>query len=192
MRARMLPHQTISLLREAPVSLANETQSRPARPLTGRKVLAILIGFFGIVFGVNFYMAKVAYGTFRGQSTDAPYSEGIDYNRALEAARKQNALGWSVQLHLTPVVQGKAHVTLTQSDQAQAHDDTLTAQVHFMHPVDRARDHNVALSAQGKGVYAADVSLEKGHWGVELTLAHDKTIIFRSENQIDLTDADVH
>jgi nitrogen fixation protein FixH len=160
------------------------------RPLTGGKVLAMLVIFFGIVFAVNFYMARVAYGTFSGQSTDSPYSEGIDYNRALAAARTQDALGWSVNIHIAAPVNGLSHVTLTQADRQNLHNDQLKAAVHFIHPSDRNHDQTITLSAQGNGVYAGDVNLARGHWGVELTLAQGTDIVFRSENQFETAGGD--
>jgi nitrogen fixation protein FixH len=88
---------------------------------------------------------------------------------------------------VSPAANGLSHITITQSDRSHGHDDQLSAQVHFIHPVDRARDHLLTLSAQGQGVYAGDVSLEKGHWGIELNLMRAAQLVFRSENQMDIS-----
>ncbi|MEP6841409.1 MAG: FixH family protein, partial [Bradyrhizobium sp.] len=36
------------------------SRAQAAKPLTGRKVLFMLIAFFGVVFGVNFLMMRLA------------------------------------------------------------------------------------------------------------------------------------
>jgi nitrogen fixation protein FixH len=182
----MWRHQIISLPREAIMTLAPSDRTQDGPKLTGRGVFLILVVFFGIVFAVNFYMARVAYGTFSGETTDAPYTEGVDYNRALEASRKQDALGWTVNIKLEPAADGMSHITLTQADRAQVHADQLTAKVHFLHPSDRGLDQTLTLSSDGQGLYHGDVHLARGHWGVELSLLQGSNLMFRSENQIDI------
>jgi nitrogen fixation protein FixH len=41
------------------------------KPLTGRKVLAILIAFFGVVIGVNVAMMRLAISTLPGTEVDS-------------------------------------------------------------------------------------------------------------------------
>ena len=56
--------------------------------LKGRHVLAMLLLFFGTVFGVNFYMARVAIQTFSGLEAEKPYQSGLKYNEVIAAARE--------------------------------------------------------------------------------------------------------
>ena len=75
--------------------MASDTM-KPARPLTGKHVLAMFLAFFGVVIAVNMVMFRVATKSFSGIETDSAYRVGLAYNTELEAARQQAALGWAV------------------------------------------------------------------------------------------------
>ena len=52
-------------------------RSRPLaspKPLTGRKVLFMLVAFFGVVIAVNVIMAKLAIQTLPGTEVDSAYT----------------------------------------------------------------------------------------------------------------------
>lgn len=63
------------------------------KPLTGRKVFAMFVAFFGTIIAVNVYMATQAVGTFPGLEVKNSYvaSQTFDKDRAA-----QEALGWLV------------------------------------------------------------------------------------------------
>ena len=66
-----------------------ETLAAPRAPLTGGKVLAILLGFFVVVFAANGVMIFDAISTFRGQTADHPYEVGLKFNLELAAVAAQ-------------------------------------------------------------------------------------------------------
>src|SRR5665213_1399288 len=78
-----------------------ETMTAPGAPLTGGKVLAILLTFFAVVFGVNGLMGFDAISTFRGETNAHPYEAGIKFNTELAAAAAQSARGWKVEMTMT-------------------------------------------------------------------------------------------
>ncbi|WP_101342202.1 FixH family protein [Cereibacter azotoformans] len=61
--------------------------------ITGRKVLAITVGAFGVIIAVNLLMAFKAVSTFPGLEVQNPYvaSQTFDAERTA-----QHALGWSL------------------------------------------------------------------------------------------------
>lgn len=78
--------------------MASKTRQSPtAKPFTGRHMTAILIGGFGIVAAVNFYMASLATGGFHGIVVENSYIASQEFNGWLEEAEAQRALGWSAQ-----------------------------------------------------------------------------------------------
>jgi len=80
-----------------------QSDYRPGgRPLTGRLVLLMIIGFFGVMLLVNAVMAIFAVKTFSGLDADNPYDTGLAYNKDIAAARAQGELGWTVELTRTP------------------------------------------------------------------------------------------
>ena len=58
----------------------SDTTIGPSAPLNGWMVLAMLGGFFAVVFAVNGLMAYDAISTFRGEVAPHPYEDGLAYN----------------------------------------------------------------------------------------------------------------
>ncbi len=63
------------------------------RELTGRHVLAMTVGSFGVIIAVNLVMAYKAVSTFPGVEVASSYAAGVGFD-ARRAA--QVALGWDV------------------------------------------------------------------------------------------------
>jgi nitrogen fixation protein FixH len=63
------------------------------RELTGRHVLAITVGAFGVIIGVNLVMAYKAVSTFPGVEVASSYAAGVGFDARRTA---QVALGWDV------------------------------------------------------------------------------------------------
>ena len=58
-----------------------KTGADKGKPLTGWKVLAMLLAFFGVVGAVNAVMVYSALSTFSGEVEAHPYEHGLAYNR---------------------------------------------------------------------------------------------------------------
>jgi nitrogen fixation protein FixH len=161
-----------------------ESDYRPGgRPLTGRRVLALLGVFFGVMLLANFIMAREAVKTFSGLDTDDPYDTGLAYNNEIAAAKMQAARGWSVELTRTP--DGSAtQLTATVKDKAGQPVTGLDVSMHFFYPATRKFDREVAAGAIADGVYAGAAELAPGRWDVEIDLKRKGERQFRSRNQL--------
>jgi nitrogen fixation protein FixH len=157
------------------------------RPLTGRGVLLILVGFFGVVFAVNFYMARVALSTFSGEVNAHPYEIGVAYNKEIAASRAQDALGWTIAADVAKVVGGHSAIVVTARDADGRALQDLDIKVTLESPVDRARDTHAILSSIGDGVYSGSVPATLGRWEAVID-ARDATgsKTFQSRSRISL------
>src|SRR5438105_12063754 len=92
------------------MSFKGDPMNKPqaARPLTGRKVLFMLVAFFGVVIGVNMIMMRLAIQTLPGTEVDSAYSASLAYEKEISAARDQNARNWKVDAHVERSGQGVA------------------------------------------------------------------------------------
>lgn len=143
--------------------------------LTGKRVAAIFVLFFGTVIAVNVCMAMFASGTFGGTVVDNSYVASQHFNDWLGEAREGEALGWDVahergggMLLLTAATDGDALSGLTIVGTARR-------------PVGTDMGHDLFFTEMPGGRYAAE--LAPGRWQVRLTLAdgtHERRI------QIDL------
>lgn len=138
-------------------------------PLTGRRVLAIFVAGFGIVFAVNITMAVLATRTFPGMVVENSYVASQNFNEGLEAGRVQKARGWQV----TPQLQGRAlRVTARKADGAAI--SGAQVQALLTHPLGHVPPARLKLLPGPGGSYAA--TLPPGLWDMELTVerGHDR------------------
>lgn len=149
------------------------------RPLTGRAVLLWLVGFFGLVFAVNFYMAREAVATFGGLETDSSYQAGLTFTKENAAAAAQDALHWKVEAHIEP---GRLDVSARDAAGQPLTGVTLAAALH--HPTDRRFDVMLDPVPAGAGQWRAGDDVKQGQWELVIELSRNGERLFRSTNRV--------
>ncbi|WP_066590485.1 FixH family protein [Sphingomonas pruni] len=133
---------------------------------TGWHMLAIMIGFFGVVIGVNAVMATDAIRTFGGLVVENSYVATTHYNRWLAEGRQQEREGWQA----TPTADGTGAVSLRLSRAGQAIDGASVSIV-ANHPVGLVAQRSLRLRPVGGGVYRSDGRLPRGRWLVRIEVS---------------------
>src|SRR4051812_8460500 len=123
----------------------------PPSPLTGRKVLFMLVAFFGVVIGVNVIMMKLAIQTLPGTEVDSAYSASLAYESEIVAAQDQNARDWKVDAHIGRDSGGAATLQVEARDKNGMPVSGLKFQGRFERPTDRRADQSVTLGEVGIG-----------------------------------------
>jgi nitrogen fixation protein FixH len=155
------------------------------KPLTGRMVLIMLVGFFGVVFAVNFLMMKLAIDTLPGTEVDSAYSASLAYENEIAAARDQNARNWKVDAHIQRGADGGATVQVEARDKSGAPMSGLKFQGRFERPTDRRADQPVGLSEVGIGIYRGSAPLiAPGQWDLVLEGDAAGQRMFLSKNRV--------
>ena len=116
------------------------SQAQPPRPITGRKVLFMLVAFFGVVIGVNLVMMRLAIQTLPGTEVDSAYSASLAYEKEIATARAQTARNWKVDAHVERSGQGGATLQVEARDNLGRPMSGLTFQGRFERPTDRRAD----------------------------------------------------
>lgn len=144
--------------------------------ITGRHVLFAFLGFFAVVFAVNGVFVYFATSTWTGLATDNAYVRGLAYNRVLEAAEAQRALGWNVRFEVAGTGLRAATISAHFSDADGAPLEDLAVNAEFRRPATEGYDHVVALTAVSPGEYGATVDLPlAGNWDVRLAARQGET-----------------
>lgn len=144
------------------------------RPFTGRHMAMILIVFFGIVFAVNFLMARLATSTFGGIVVENTYVASQEFNGWLDQAEQQRALGWTAT-----VARDDRNRLAIQLDNAP-HYTTVTAEAR--HPLGRAPNRHLTFSTDGDGRFLSQQALPAGRWIVRITAQSGETVWRIEEN----------
>jgi len=162
--------------------------SRPLvspKPLTGRKVLFMLLAFFGVVIGVNMTMMKLAILTLPGTEVDSAYSASLAYENEIAAAHDQNARNWKVDAHIQRGPDGGATLQVEARDNNGRPMSGLKFQGRFERPTDRRADQAVALAETGIGIYRGGAPLiASGQWDLVLEGDAAGQRMFLSRNRV--------
>lgn len=144
-------------------------------PFTGRHMTAILVAFFGVVIAVNVLMARYAIGTFGGIVVENSYVASQHFNRWLDEAKREDALGWRAKVARRQ--DGRLAVDL-EGAPASA---TLSGEAR--HPLGRAPDRALAFTATGDGKFVSAEAVPLGRWTIRLEARAGNTI-WREEEYV--------
>ena len=160
------------------------SNAEPSRPLTGRMVLAYLVGFFVIVAAVNTVMMAAAIKTFAGLADDSPYLAGLEFEQEIAAARAQQALHWQVEGKVARTEGDVTRLEISARDAHGAPISGLSATATLLHPTDRRLDHDLVLTQDAPGRFSGETASAPGQWDLVVELARDGVRKFRSKNRI--------
>ncbi len=146
-----------------------------AKPLTGRKVLAITVAFFGVVIAVNLVMADRAISTFPGLEVANSYVASQRFNAEKKA---QLALGWKVDV----AFEGNTLVlAITDAGGQPVEVAKLDARLGR---ATEAKDDQIPGFVFRDGAYVAPMSLDYGNWELRLRLTAKDGTIFRQTREL--------
>ena len=147
--------------------------------LKGRHVLAITVGAFSIIIGVNLVMAVQAVRTFPGLEV----ANGYIASPTFDAERKaQEALGWTA---VPDYRDGKLTVTMTDAEGLPAAIRSLDVLVGR---TTEQKDDVVPVFTRVSGIWEADVPLARGKWMLKVEAEAPDGTIFRQRLELFVMD----
>lgn len=139
------------------------------KSLTGRGVLLLLAGFFGVILAANGAFISLAVGSFRGEDEQKPYLQGISYNQTIARRGAQARLGWSAEISAARLTSGLVRIDLVVKDRDGANQPGLDLAGLLRHPSDENRDRPIALRPVAPGHYRAEIGgVAPGVWDVQV------------------------
>lgn len=156
------------------------------KPITGRTVLAWLVGAFVVIFAANFALIYIALTTLHGEETENSYDASQIYNQRLADARAQAELGWRVDV-TTRQENGGVRVVADVRDRNGLAVPGLEAHAKFIHPIDRFSDRDAVLVSNGAAYEGFASGVKPGRWTLDLELTLDGQRKFYSENRLVLS-----
>ncbi len=132
------------------------------RELTGRHVLFIFLGAFGVIIGVNLFMAVNAVRTFPGLEVSSSYADSQDFDVRRDA---QEALGWVASVE---VDEDARILTLHLVGPDGRPAIPAEFQALLTRPTNQ-RDDQVLELTRDRGAFTAPVEISPGRWRLRLT-----------------------
>lgn len=138
-------------------------------PLTGGKVLAMLVGFFLVVALVNAVMMTLAIRTMPGLDARNGYDPSQRYNAEIAAARVQRERGWR-QSATVALSEGAAEVVVSLTGPDGGAVSGLDVAIRLDHPATRQLDRQEAAIEIAPGRYRARLpGIRAGQWTLSVT-----------------------
>ncbi len=128
-----------------------------------------IAGSMGFVVAVNLALAYFAFSSSPGLVTQHPFDEGNGYNAILEAAARQDALGWTAKLAFSSSATTRGELDAAFTDRAGKPVHGLSVTAHIERPVEARPEILLALPEAEAGRYRAHADLgEPGQWDVRI------------------------
>ncbi|MBZ9725873.1 FixH family protein [Mesorhizobium sp. CO1-1-11] len=134
-----------------------------SREFTGRHMLLTILGFFGVVIGVNVTMATLASTSWTGLVVENTYVASQQFNAKAKEGRAQAALGWTGKLTIA-----SGNVRYALSDAAGRSVPLHGVKVLFRHPAYEAEDKAITLASGPDQEFSARHTPRDGVWIVEI------------------------
>ncbi|MEO1731614.1 MAG: FixH family protein [Pseudomonadota bacterium] len=129
---------------------------------TGKHMVWIMVGGFGVVAAVNFYMASLAVGGFHGIVVENSYVASQKFNEWIDEADRMEALGWEARA--TRSEDGHILIgTLGLPDSA-----VLTAELR--RPIGTKQFADLTFAPLGNGQFRSLEPVGDGRWTIRLTI----------------------
>ena len=156
------------------------------RALTGRKVLYILLGFFGVMFVANGIFTYFAVSTFNGLVANDSYRRGLEYDERLAAEAQQERLGWTADLNLSD--RGD-ELRLNLAGENGRPVSGRLVRVRVGRPATDKFDRTVLLNETAPGTYSREISLPgDGNWLASLEILEGfdeaKSVVYRMKKRL--------
>ena len=139
--------------------MSADSRTSPGR-FTGRHMLAIMVAFFGVVIVVNFYMAHLASSTFSGVVVENSYVASQHFNRWLDEAKAEDALGWHAAA--TREADGRVGIALKGVPAGAV----VTGGA--WHPLGQQADRPLKFAATPDGRFVSAEAIPAGRWTIRL------------------------
>lgn len=160
------------------------TRSTATREWKGWMVLAFMLAFFGVVIGVNAFMAHLAMSTFGGVDVASSYQAGQMFERDVAMAETQDERHWRIDGKITAAADGGKALDIAARDSTGAPLTGLTATAEFTRPTDRRLDRTLSIREDTPGHFHGNVALPAGQWDLIIELSRQGERQFRSVNRV--------
>jgi nitrogen fixation protein FixH len=134
------------------------------REFTGRHMLIITVSFFAVVIAVNLTLAYFANSSWSGLVVQNSYVASQSFDKDMQIARRQHALGWQDQTTLT---RDALQVALKDRDGLPL--TGLSVRATLRRTVTELQDLHLKLNEGASGIYSTTVTIDPGVWEADVT-----------------------
>ena len=143
--------------------MKTQTTAAPGE-FTGKHMLFLVLGFFGVVIGVNITMAVISSTSWTGLVVENSYVASQEFDAKRNDHLRQIAAGWQSDLTVD-----RTALALHIVDAEGKPVDLGAVTVLVNRPVGGHDDQNLTLTRAADGTYSTPITLTDGVWDAWLT-----------------------
>lgn len=168
------------------MSASTPRRSAPtARRLTGRRVLAIFVLFFGTIATADAVLVTSALKTWSGLDDPSPYQAGQRYNAELKRARAQTARGWRLDAAVSRDGPSGAALTIRLQDGDAQPLSGRVLRARLERPTDKRADRPFTLEQTAPGTYAGHLdAAAPGQWELVVEVVEADGVALRRKQRL--------
>lgn len=158
---------------------AAPSSARTGFVLTGWHALAMIVGFFTVVIGVDAGFTYLALKTNPGAVSVTPYEDGLLYNQRIARLEAQERLGWS---EAASAERGRVVVQLRDRAGRPVRGLAITGKLE--RPATEAGRLTATFRETAPGRYEAAVGPIAGAWDLTAEARRDGKPVFTAERRL--------
>jgi nitrogen fixation protein FixH len=144
--------------------MGRQERNSMTKTFKGWHMAVVTVSFFAVIIAVNVTLAVLANTSWTGLVVENGYMASQNFNRDAAVAREQQAVGWKMQLDVSPV--STIVTVLNREDQPV---EGLSLHGVLQRPTNENGDHNLLLREAGAGRYFEDKPIGVGAWIADIT-----------------------
>jgi nitrogen fixation protein FixH len=147
-------------------------------PKKSSKIPYFFIIFFAVFVSVDFLYIFVANKTWRGVVSSDSYHKGVDYDQILKLIRKQNQLGWKLDINFKNTSNNSGILQVRTLDKNGQNLEGSQVEVKLLRPTQEGFDFSKNLEHLGDGLYEVNIKFPlRGQWQFEIIVKNKQGLI---------------
>jgi len=148
------------------------------------KIPYIFFIFFAVIVGMNVFYIYLANKSWRGVITKDAYERGAAYNEVITQNKKQQTMGWKVDMKYKRLDEKSGSLLVKLSDKNSAIIKDANIRAELKRPTQEGFDFKAPLVFKD-GIYEAKISFPmKGQWDIELDIARGEERFFEVKRYV--------
>jgi len=153
-------------------------------PTKRSKIPYLFFIFFAVIIGINAFYIYLANKSWRGVTTQDAYEKGVAYNEVITQNKKQQEMGWKVEIKYQRIDEKNGSLLVKLSDKNSALIKDANIRAEIKRPTQEGFDFKAPLVFKD-GVYEAKISFPmKGQWDITLDIARGEERFFEVKRYV--------
>lgn len=145
------------------------------------KIPYFFFAFFAVVLLVNIFYIYISNKSWRGVVADKAYQRGVEYNQTIAIAKKQQEMGWKVEMKFEKAGKQNGVLQVTLLDKNSKLIQGANIHLYLKRPTQEGFDFDLPLIFS-EGKYQGKISFPlQGQWEFNLEISRGDDVFYEAK-----------